>query len=246
MVGAAAKKCVCGSPNCRGYIGGGGDPLNAEVIVHDDSDEEYPEPVMFCDDKEMNYYWNDIMKTSLNDGENKFVKETVNGDRMDDECQREDFSSAAAVHLDANKQAQGSANRSASAGLKVESEEAEHSWFHVATPALSRKSLSDVVGSMEKLEAGIEGRRDELAKSYTLSKTHSPSSSANKGKLKINSMKDQRNPDVDKSLALPYKSNKLLELSLNSQFEAGKQLSVPCFDLELLLLPYAAITSASK
>lgn len=42
--GAAAKKCVCGSSACRGYIGG--DPLNSEVIVQGDSDEEGIEPVM--------------------------------------------------------------------------------------------------------------------------------------------------------------------------------------------------------
>lgn len=45
VFGAAAKKCYCGSPLCRGYIGGG-DPLSVEVIVQGDSDEEFPEPVM--------------------------------------------------------------------------------------------------------------------------------------------------------------------------------------------------------
>lgn len=44
VFGAAAKKCVCGSPQCRGYIGG--DPLNTDVIVQGDSDDEYPEPIM--------------------------------------------------------------------------------------------------------------------------------------------------------------------------------------------------------
>ena len=45
--GAAAKKCYCGSPHCRGYIGS--DSLNAEIIVQDDSDEEFPEPVMLTE-----------------------------------------------------------------------------------------------------------------------------------------------------------------------------------------------------
>lgn len=53
VFGAAVKKCVCGSPHCRGYIGG--DPLNAEVIVQDDSDDEYPEPVMLHGDADMNH-----------------------------------------------------------------------------------------------------------------------------------------------------------------------------------------------
>ncbi|KAF8026567.1 hypothetical protein BT93_F3148 [Corymbia citriodora subsp. variegata] len=48
VFGAAAKKCVCGSPQCRGYIGG--DPLNTDVIVQGDSDDEYPEPVMLLED----------------------------------------------------------------------------------------------------------------------------------------------------------------------------------------------------
>lgn len=48
VFGAAAKKCYCGSPRCRGYIGG--DPLNTEVIVQSDSDEEYPEPVLLPED----------------------------------------------------------------------------------------------------------------------------------------------------------------------------------------------------
>ncbi|KAI0528550.1 hypothetical protein KFK09_001092 [Dendrobium nobile] len=44
VFGAAAKKCVCGSVECRGYIGG--DPSSSEVIVQDDSDADDPEPVM--------------------------------------------------------------------------------------------------------------------------------------------------------------------------------------------------------
>ncbi|KAF7829798.1 histone-lysine N-methyltransferase ASHH2 isoform X1 [Senna tora] len=52
VFGAAAKKCHCGSPLCRGYIGGG-DPLDAEVIVQGDSDEEFPEPVMLNKDGEV-------------------------------------------------------------------------------------------------------------------------------------------------------------------------------------------------
>ncbi|KAK7410632.1 hypothetical protein VNO78_01574 [Psophocarpus tetragonolobus] len=52
VFGAAAKKCYCGSPNCRGYIGGG-DPLNTELIVQSDSEEEFPEPVMLTEDGEI-------------------------------------------------------------------------------------------------------------------------------------------------------------------------------------------------
>ncbi|CAH9101764.1 unnamed protein product [Cuscuta europaea] len=51
VFGAAAKKCVCGTPQCRGYIGG--DPQNAEVIIQDDSDDEFPEPVVICEEDDM-------------------------------------------------------------------------------------------------------------------------------------------------------------------------------------------------
>ncbi|XP_019416874.1 PREDICTED: histone-lysine N-methyltransferase ASHH2-like [Lupinus angustifolius] len=52
VFGAAAKKCYCGSPHCRGYIGGG-DPLDDELIVQGDSDDEFPEPVMLTEDGEI-------------------------------------------------------------------------------------------------------------------------------------------------------------------------------------------------
>ncbi|KAL8125336.1 histone-lysine N-methyltransferase ASHH2-like [Apium graveolens] len=53
VFGAAAKKCVCGSSLCRGYIGG--DPLSGEIIVQDDSDEENLESVIvFEEDSDEN------------------------------------------------------------------------------------------------------------------------------------------------------------------------------------------------
>nr|GMD55584.1 histone-lysine N-methyltransferase ASHH2-like [Ipomoea batatas] len=63
VFGAAAKRCVCGSPQCRGYIGG--DTLNAEVIVQDDSDDEYPEPVVECEEIDM-YDELNYIKSSAN------------------------------------------------------------------------------------------------------------------------------------------------------------------------------------
>ncbi|CAN4102381.1 unnamed protein product [Withania somnifera] len=53
VFGAAVKKCVCGSLNCRGYIGG--DPQNTEVIVQEDSDDEYPEPVVLRKDSNIDH-----------------------------------------------------------------------------------------------------------------------------------------------------------------------------------------------
>ncbi|KAG6388642.1 hypothetical protein SASPL_150074 [Salvia splendens] len=64
VFGAAAKKCECGSANCRGYIGG--DLTNSEVIAQDDSDNEYAEPVMTCEG-DMSEDWNEIVLNNSKD-----------------------------------------------------------------------------------------------------------------------------------------------------------------------------------
>uniref|UniRef100_A0A803NLZ9 Histone-lysine N-methyltransferase ASHH2 n=1 Tax=Cannabis sativa TaxID=3483 RepID=A0A803NLZ9_CANSA len=52
VFGAAAKKCYCGSPQCRGYIGG--DPLNKEDGSQSGSDEDFPETLMLPEDGDAN------------------------------------------------------------------------------------------------------------------------------------------------------------------------------------------------
>lgn len=73
VFGAAAKKCECGSANCRGYIGG--DLTNSEVIAQDDSDDEFTEPVMICEEKDMNEDWNDIILNNSNNHDDETIKE---------------------------------------------------------------------------------------------------------------------------------------------------------------------------
>ncbi|XP_031281654.1 histone-lysine N-methyltransferase ASHH2 [Pistacia vera] len=78
VFGAAAKKCYCGSPQCRGYIGG--DPLNTEVIYQGDSDEEYPEPLMLEDGDDLE---SAISRTSSFYGD-RTQYPLKNKDKMDD------------------------------------------------------------------------------------------------------------------------------------------------------------------
>lgn len=55
MGGAVAKRCECGAPNCRGFIGG--DPDTPRMIVENDSDdEEDPEPVMLKAESDQETY----------------------------------------------------------------------------------------------------------------------------------------------------------------------------------------------
>lgn len=88
VFGAAAKKCFCGSSQCRGYIGG--DPLTSEGIVQCDSDEEYPEPVMVNEDGMItNNAVDDIisMPTSLDNTELENSEGLNDSEKLDKETQ---------------------------------------------------------------------------------------------------------------------------------------------------------------
>ncbi|XP_050208602.1 histone-lysine N-methyltransferase ASHH2 [Mercurialis annua] len=79
VFGAAAKKCYCNSPQCRGYIGG--DPTSAEVIEQVDSDEEFLEPVMLEFGAQGNRSKNKISRTSSVDDVKLQATETILNDR---------------------------------------------------------------------------------------------------------------------------------------------------------------------
>lgn len=50
FLGAAAKKCECGSADCRGFIGG--DPTTPKIVVENESDMEEPEPIVLTEESE--------------------------------------------------------------------------------------------------------------------------------------------------------------------------------------------------
>lgn len=79
MFGAAVKKCHCGSRKCRGYIGG--DPLNSQVIVQGDSDEEFPEPVVIDENGEIDRSLEDMMAKSISQD----AEQALNGDKLIEE-----------------------------------------------------------------------------------------------------------------------------------------------------------------
>lgn len=60
VFGAAAKKCKCGSSQCRGFIGG--DPLNCEVVLYDSDEEDSQELEV---DRESNTF-EEILSTTTN------------------------------------------------------------------------------------------------------------------------------------------------------------------------------------
>lgn len=103
VFGAAAKKCVCGSSQCRGYIGG--DPLNAEIVVQDDSDDEYPEPITVHGDG--------IALTRSHAEKEKQISEISNQAKIDTDC-----SSTVAGCLENTKES-GDTKLSASSALSI-------------------------------------------------------------------------------------------------------------------------------
>ncbi|XP_072969717.1 uncharacterized protein [Typha angustifolia] len=97
VFGAAAKKCVCGSSECRGYIGG--DPSSTEVIVQGDSDEEYLEPLMVDEDYEKKL---DMVETVADFIDPKILKHvtSIRKEKSLDKC------SSQIPHSEARRQAQ--------------------------------------------------------------------------------------------------------------------------------------------
>ncbi|KAG8660518.1 hypothetical protein MANES_02G168600v8 [Manihot esculenta] len=79
VVGAAAKRCYCGSPHCQGYIGG--DLRNSEVIDQVDSDEEFLEPVMLEDGETGDAFKKRAPRISSLDGIELQVADSLSKDR---------------------------------------------------------------------------------------------------------------------------------------------------------------------
>ncbi|GKU98461.1 hypothetical protein SLEP1_g11466 [Rubroshorea leprosula] len=114
VFGAAAKKCHCQSPHCRGYIGG--DPLNAEVIVEDDSDEEYPEPVMLKDGETWDGLEYAISRSSsFNNEEMRNAKSVIK------EQEKKVNSTMVVGQLETTMETENSTNHSASSTIQLHS-----------------------------------------------------------------------------------------------------------------------------
>ncbi|CAN4121109.1 unnamed protein product [Withania somnifera] len=147
VFGAAAKKCVCGSPNCQGYIGG--DPLNAEVIVQADSDDDYPEPVVFCEDSDMGDELNKILsaRSSFNVTEIRTQGEMLKNKYKLDEPFTGNLENTTQTHTgNIMEQENSNTDDSVSAfNLKIKE---ENNKFHSESPSSSLKKL----GSSEAME----------------------------------------------------------------------------------------------
>ncbi|XP_027094076.1 uncharacterized protein [Coffea arabica] len=251
VFGAAAKKCVCGSSQCRGYIGG--DPLNAEIVVQDDSDDEYPEPIMARGDG--------IALTSSHTEEEKQIREMSNQAKIDIDC-----SSTAAGCLENTKE-NGDTKLSASTALSVaislekESSVGQHSPVQlvgtssesggitggnisaapeecfaretsVGNPLCSNQgsdanSLSLASGKIDpvkKVKNDVGEVGVVLSKSRARIKTSKNLSSVKKRKPKAEALDGKKPMEFDTKVHLPpFRSKQLLEDLSNGRFEAVQE-----------------------
>ncbi|GMI78381.1 hypothetical protein HRI_001507400 [Hibiscus trionum] len=248
VFGAAAKKCHCGSPHCRGSIGG--DPLSAEVIVHDDSDEESPEPMMLEDGET---WTGSKSRSSSFDGAAMQSVENVITDgvvKFGNMQESEDFvnrSASATSQLNNSVETENLMGKFQSAILPEEA-------LPVTVPSEAvqpddteeQKAINKISCSVQKLDASLNMSDNKLssdiidatkksksdtaedkkvpAKSRTLMKTSHSSGSVKKGKISSNSLNGNKvQVTSNKSHVLPVKPRKFSENSSTGRFEAVEE-----------------------
>ncbi|KAB2093140.1 hypothetical protein ES319_A02G076800v1 [Gossypium barbadense] len=250
VFGAAAKKCHCGSPHCRGYIGG--DPLSAEVIVHDDSDEESPEPTMLEDGETWTGFKYVISRSSSSDGAAMQSVESVITDGV--------------LKPENMPEAEDSVNRSASATSELKTVETEDLKGNlqlaiqpeevlpvtIASESVQpdgteeQKAMNKTSCSIQKLDASQDMSDNRLssdvidankksksdaaedkqvsAKSRPLMKTSRSSSSIKKGKISSNSLSGNKvQTTSNKFQVSTVKPRKFSENSSTCRFEAVEE-----------------------
>ncbi|XP_039020807.1 histone-lysine N-methyltransferase ASHH2-like [Hibiscus syriacus] len=245
VFGAAAKKCHCGSPHCRGYIGG--DPLSAEVIVHDDSDEESPEPMMFEDGETWTSSKAVISRSNSFDGSAMQSVESVIthgvGKFENVKKAKDSVSRSATSELNSSVQTE-------TIQLDILPDEA----LPVAVPSEAvqadcneeQKAINKISCSIQKLDASLNISDNKLssdiidaynksksdtsevkkfpAKSRTLMKTSHSSGSAKKGKISSNSLHGNKVQITSNKSQVPtVKPRKFSENSSTGRFETVEE-----------------------
>ncbi|PKI42478.1 hypothetical protein CRG98_037151 [Punica granatum] len=226
VFGAAAKKCVCGSPHCRGYIGG--DLQSTETIVQGDSDDEFPEPVMLYEDGDVAYRFdNSIHRTVV--GSDTRATDLVVKDRKEEVKEentlgiKDPASQSVSIisQLDRSPDAEGTQEN-------VSSSKPPHQEL-----SLHPKDVRSTVSSEIQQKISIEdasnlnytrSASDEkwsLAELRPLVKTPRAPSAIKKGKGSSNSQNVNKGQGTaSKSQTVPIKPKKAIEGSSNGRFEA--------------------------
>ncbi|KAJ4843956.1 hypothetical protein Tsubulata_021347 [Turnera subulata] len=246
VVGAAAKRCYCGSLHCRGYIGG--DPTNTEVIDQVDSDEEFPEPVMLEDWEAGDNLRNAMAKnkdkmdscrsivgksedfTNTEDSGNQHVSVIS---QLHDSLELNDMKgySSSSLPVDLTTQSKDVTSKSVSA---LRQEGSVEDTVENAIPAVERLEISsstvldkssseNIVANRKSKTATVEDKQ-VFVKSRFFIKTSHQSGSVKKGKFPIYSSNANKVPIMaNKTHVLSIKPRKLMEGTSNGHFEAVQE-----------------------
>lgn len=253
VVGAAAKRCYCGSPQCRGYIGG--DPTSTEVIDQVDSDEEFPEPVMLEDGEAADGFKNRISRTSSFDGVELRVRERISKDtdKMDNsttasgkmevaseiDSMNQSVSAISQSHspmeMDDSKGNVPSSSQpeisvqadgvasKSASAVKQEISKEEIQRWETSPTTMLSKSSDGMVVNRKSKSATAEEKR-VFVKSRFLIKTSHDFGSTKKGKFNSNPMNVNKVQMVSsKSHVLSIKTKRFMDGTSNGRFEAVEE-----------------------
>uniref|UniRef100_A0A7N0TNE1 Histone-lysine N-methyltransferase ASHH2 n=1 Tax=Kalanchoe fedtschenkoi TaxID=63787 RepID=A0A7N0TNE1_KALFE len=169
VFGAAAKKCDCGSSQCRGFIGG--DPLNCEVVAHDseEDDAEDLETVMI-----------DTQSDTIDRTEIISTTKSANVDEIQDAAES---SVRESVHIDAHGEIESSMDLSTSSvSLSRQIENANETMHLTRAPftqhvedMLSKYSSSSGIDTC--MEEKVTNKASKSYKSESSSLTEGPGNS---------------------------------------------------------------------
>ncbi|KAL5776836.1 hypothetical protein ACOSP7_009762 [Xanthoceras sorbifolium] len=236
VFGAAAKKCHCGSLQCRGYIGG--DPQNTEVIYQGDSDDEYPEPVMLEDGETGDGLDNIISKTCSSIGARTQIAEVIakDIDNMDnfaraigqldtateiDDCM--DQSVFAASHLQSLPEIENPKEVQPVEIYQPAEDETSRSISPVQPGTSMEEKIVNKTSSLIQ-EVGISSPTLMSSKPKSRIKTSRSSVSVKKGKVTTSPPNGNKVKMVaNKSQHLPVKPKRSMEGSSNGRFEAVQE-----------------------
>ncbi|KAF5467906.1 hypothetical protein F2P56_012110 [Juglans regia] len=253
VFGAAAKKCYCGAPQCRGYIGG--DLLNSEVIVQGDSDEEFPEPVMLLEDgKKVDSFDCAEIQTakSILKARRGMHKATNDVGKLDSTIEKDAMNQSAASQLPSSLDLEVSKERLPSFVQPVEISQQTEDVISKPMPAVQKENFreeetvnkaSSYADGLEisptltlsrslfdSTDANMKSKSDTVEDKRVSSKLRSQmrvsrsSSSVKKGKVSSNSLNTNRVlMTATKSQLLSIKPKKLLASSSNGRCEAVEE-----------------------
>lgn len=220
VFGAAAKKCVCGSSRCRGVIGG--DLLTDETVVLGDSDEEYPEPVMFYENSNNKLDTVSVMQTPESISKNNLEDDQIlNSLLVTDEKNNDSEIPVESTEREVSFESKIEQTERLLPSCVVPLDKKGKSETELPLENITSVNLLPEDGNSKKKlnpKSHTNEKNRMVLKPQPQSKLHSPSSAVKRGKSK------SKKPETDsKPLLVPQKPKKIVVDNLTGRFEAVEE-----------------------